>query len=348
MRTLQTSALALCISLVVTGCSSGGSNQTSPFNSELYAGKPVDTLSSEAPPANEKEAIMRGDSALREQDLDLALYEYIRSLNYPEKQYHDKTLLMIGQIHQSRFNVELAEKAYLAAINFNPENTDAIEALGLMYTKQGRVDDAKGYFVMAINQDQKRLNSGIAFNTSSISVESVNALSIDADSPEVAYMGLGVYADVEREHTLAQEYFRKCLAIDARSVKGLVNMGYSKYMSGEYVDARRLNLAALQIEPDNEKALNNLALIHLAKNDPQSALKLFKRQMNDAEALNNVGYFLMIQGKPEEAIPYLQQAINKKPSYYKVANENLERALSDVRKNDWLANGSDEAPREKL
>jgi Tfp pilus assembly protein PilF len=55
--------------------------------------------------------------------------------------------------------------------------------------------------------------------------------------------------------------------------------------------------------------------------------------MDAPEALNNVGYFLMLQGKPERAIPYLQQAIDKKPSYYKVANENLERALLEVRAN---------------
>lgn len=55
------------------------------------------------------------------------------------------------------------------------------------------------------------------------------------------------------------------------------------------------------------------------------------RHMDAPEALNNVGYFLIIQGRPDEAIPYLQQAIDKKPSYYKIANENLNRALAEVR-----------------
>ena len=53
--------------------------------------------------------------------------------------------------------------------------------------------------------------------------------------------------------------------------------------------------------------------------------------MTKPEALNNVGYFLTLQGKPEKAIPYLQQAIDSRPTYYKVANENLERALAMVR-----------------
>lgn len=35
------------------------------------------------------------------------------------------------------------------------------------------------------------------------------------------------------------------------------------------------------------------------------------RHMEAPEALNNVGYFLILQGKPDQAVPYLQQAINK-------------------------------------
>ncbi|MEZ9438305.1 tetratricopeptide repeat protein, partial [Vibrio atlanticus] len=89
--------------------------------------------------------------------------------------------------------------------------------------------------------------------------------------------------------------------------------------------------SALEIEPNNEKAQNNLALIYLAAGDIKKATNVFMRHMEAPEALNNVGYFLILQGKPDEAIPYLQQAIDKKASYYKVANDNLNRALSEVR-----------------
>jgi Tfp pilus assembly protein PilF len=53
--------------------------------------------------------------------------------------------------------------------------------------------------------------------------------------------------------------------------------------------------------------------------------------MSTAEALNSVGYFLILRGEPGEAIPYLQEAIDQSPSYYAKANENLERALAMVR-----------------
>ncbi len=111
-------------------------------------------------------------------------------------------------------------------------------------------------------------------------------------------------------------------------------------MSGDYVKAQRFVVSALEKSPNNEKAQNNLALIYLAKGEVKRAINVFMRQMDAAEALNNVGYFLILQGKPEEAIPYLEQAIDKKPTYYKVANENLERALAEVRAKTVKASNS--------
>jgi len=144
-------------------------------------------------------------------------------------------------------------------------------------------------------------------------------------------MGVGVLRDVAGDHDVAQILFGKVLTISPRSVKGLINMGYSHYMDGEYDEAVRLTTNALNLEPNNEKAQNNLALIYLAKGDVQKSVNTFMRHMDAPEALNNVGYFLILQGKPEEAIPYLQQAIDKKASYYELANKNLETAISQVR-----------------
>ncbi|MCQ8140548.1 tetratricopeptide repeat protein, partial [Vibrio parahaemolyticus] len=51
----------------------------------------------------------------------------------------------------------------------------------------------------------------------------------------------------------------------------------------------------------------------------------------------NVGYFLILQGKPDEAIPNLQQAIDKNPAYYELSNKNLERALAIVRERQVIS-----------
>ena len=56
--------LLLFLPLLVLGCASSD-EPTNQFDAELYSGKPIDTLTNDDPPVSEKEAIMRGDVALR-------------------------------------------------------------------------------------------------------------------------------------------------------------------------------------------------------------------------------------------------------------------------------------------
>ncbi|MCE7637450.1 hypothetical protein LZT07_08960 [Vibrio fluvialis] len=101
--------IILCVVFMLNACSSNTS-QPKPFENELYDGRPVETFDTEAAPMTEVEAIKRGDYALKGNNTDLALYEYVRSLDFPNAQYKDKTLYTIGRIHQARGNFELSEK----------------------------------------------------------------------------------------------------------------------------------------------------------------------------------------------------------------------------------------------
>ncbi|MEH0388423.1 tetratricopeptide repeat protein [Vibrio mimicus] len=322
--------LGLLVAMALYGCASQ-EPQGPKYDLSLYDGRPVDSLTSEALPASETEAISRGDTALRSNNNDLALYEYIRALSFPDAKYQDKTLYNIGRIHESRGNIALADKAYTMALEYNPNSVKALEQLGAIYSKQGRADEGKSYFLRALNADQVRLKNSKTMTGKLSTVQEINPLKVDNASPATAYLGLGVLSDVDAQHSLAEAYYLKALEIKPNSVKGMLNLGYSYYMSGQYDKAERYTLAALEKDPENKKGQNNLALIYLGKDEIPRATNIFMRSMGAPEALNNVGYFLILQGKPDKAIPYLQEAIDKKPSYYKLANENLERALALVR-----------------
>ncbi|RTZ15234.1 tetratricopeptide repeat protein [Vibrio aquaticus] len=330
MKGLNVVTVTLC-ALLLAACAS----KEPSLDTSLYDGKPIDTLSSEEPPKTEKEAIMRGDTALSSGNVDLALYEYIRSLSFENGQFRDRSLYNIGRIHQSRNNLTLADKAYLLALEENPNNVEVLEQLGSIHSKNGDIEQGKSYFLRAINADQIRFgNSDTLVGKDLLTSKEVALLKSDSRSPEFAYMGLGVIADLEKDHNLAQAFYKQALSIDSSSSKTLTNVGYSFYMSGDYRKAQRFTLEALEKDPTNDKALNNLALIYLAKGEIPRAINVFSRHMDKPEALNNVGYFLILQGKPEQAVPYLQQAIDSKSTYYKVANENLERALALVREGE--------------
>ncbi|MGR5485575.1 tetratricopeptide repeat protein [Vibrio alfacsensis] len=317
--------------LLLAGCASNDSKQNS-FDQSLYAGKPVESLTNDTPPESEAEAIARGDRALSNKNIDLALYEYLRSLTFEESKHKDKTLYTIGRIHQSRGNIELADKAFRASLAENPNHIGVLEQLGKVYVQQGRKDIGLAYYLRAVNADQVRLGRNAGVTKESISSVSVQSLKYDEHSPSHAYVGLGVIFDINGNHELAQQLLRKALDIKPYSENALVSLGYSYYMSEDFGKARHFTNAALRINGDNKKAINNLGLIAVADGQPRQALNIFAQHMTQSEALNSVGYFLIIKEKPDEAIPFLQQAIDKSPSYYAKANENLERALAMVRK----------------
>lgn len=315
--------------LLLTACST--TQQSSDFDSSLYSGKPVESLTNDEPPKTEEEAISRGDTALRNNNVDLALYEYLRSLSFPNAVHKDKTLYTVGRIHLARENQELADRSFRAALAQNPDHIGALASLGTLHTKRGEKDVGKSYFIRALNADQLRMDGEPSITKDNITADSVETYRYDEQSPVSAYSGLGVLYDIRGDHDIAQALIRKALDIDSRNVNALVSLGYSYYMEKAYSKAAHFTQAALSIKPGDEKGINNLGLIALAKDQPRQALSIFSRHMTEPEALNNVGYFLILQGKPGEAIPYLQQAIDKNPAYYELANKNLERALAMVR-----------------
>ncbi|MFH4683880.1 tetratricopeptide repeat protein [Vibrio diabolicus] len=317
--------------LLLTACST--TQQSSDFDSSLYSGKPVESLTNDEPPKTEEEAISRGDTALRNNNVDLALYEYLRSLSFPNAVHKDKTLYTVGRIHLARENQELADRSFRAALAQNPDHIGALASLGTLHTKRGEKDVGKSYFIRALNADQLRMDGEPSITKDNITADSVETYRYDEQSPVSAYSGLGVLYDIRGDHDIAQALIRKGLDIDSRNVNALVSLGYSYYMEKAYAKATYFTRAALSIKPDDERAINNLGLIALAKNQPRQALNIFNQHMTEPEALNNVGYFLILQGKAGEAIPYLQQAIDKNPAYYELANKNLERALAIVREN---------------
>ncbi|CAM3179442.1 tetratricopeptide repeat protein [Vibrio rarus] len=328
---LNKKALILLVALSLAGCASSDPEPVA-FDASLYSGKPIESLTNEEPPKTEMEAISRGDAALSTKNYDLALYEYLRSLSFSDATHQNQTLYTVGRIHAAKGNFSLAEKAYMQALEEDENDVKSLEELGLLYTRQGLKPEGQTYFFRAISADQIRLKNPNALSSYSETTEEIlTSLPYDSKSPFRSYMGLGVLSDVEQKFDIAKRYYERALEINPNSTQAMINLGYSHYMSGSHYLAQRITNRVLKKDPNNEKALNNLALIYIALGDNRQALNIFKRNMTTPEALNNVGYFLMLRGNSDQAIPYFQQAIDKNPSYYKVANENLERALSEVR-----------------
>lgn len=118
--------------------------------------------------------------------------------------------------------------------------------------------------------------------------------------------------------------------VEPRSPQALFKLSQAYKESGQIALERDALEALLQLDPQHEKALNNLA-INLYKNggDPAGLLPLYLKLLSlnpkNIKALNNYGYLLIESGKSTAALAPLLKAVQLQPGYCAALN-NLGRA----------------------
>jgi len=262
----------------------------------LYDEKPPYTSDKLFPVKSAADAISKGDAALRGGDTDLALLYYIRALEVDESS--EKAAYKIGRIHTSRKNYRLAQTAFRRILNSNREHAGALEGMGLVHLGIRNYDDAEELFAEAIRADHSRWE---------------------------AHNGLGVIADLRNEHATAQSHYEVALSYNPESSRILNNLGYSKYLSGDWDAALKFLRLAANLDPAYERAWMNIGLIHARREQYRQALDDFQHVMDEAHAYNNVGYVALMDRRYEKAEYFLHEAIRLSPKYFPAANENLER-----------------------
>ncbi len=83
---------------------------------------------------------------------------------------------------------------------------------------------------------------------------------------------------------------------------------------------------AVKEDPSFNRGWSNLGLVYVKKGQYLRALSTLEHIMSPADALNDLGYFLMLEGQYEQAIAFFKQAIDRSPSYFDQAQKNLKRA----------------------
>ncbi|MBV1842347.1 tetratricopeptide repeat protein [Photobacterium ganghwense] len=319
-------AMACTMAFMTMGCSNSddvANKKGVSFEHELYDGKPTLGLSNDFPPESPEEAIQRGDKAYLAHEPDLALFEYIRALSFPSQKHADQAYYKIGYIHQQRRNHDLAKLAYSRASLIEPENIQYAASLGIIELKMGESDTARKHLIHTVQMDQKRQG-----NTSWEPQHDLfaSSLKLDTSSPLNAYVGLGILADLDARHNEAQRIYRSVLQVDNRSHKAMTNLGYSYYLAGNLNEAEAVNRRAATLYPNDKRAWSNLGLTYIKSRRYEDALDSLSRAMPRQEALNDIGYFSMLEGDYEAAVDYLERAVNESPMFYAKAQENLKRA----------------------
>ncbi len=247
-------------------------------------------------PAAAQPLIERAQRAARNGDVDAALVDYVEALRMRPDSADIRA--SIGALHEQRGDLAAARQAYEDALKIDPRSASALEGVGLILLKSHQPDAARSYLQQAVAADPRRWR---------------------------AQVGLGVLSDLAHLPAQAQTFYRAAMQQRPNDASLLNNYGYSMYLAGNYRAAASTFERALAINPDYAVAWSNLALARVRMGDYRGGVQAFNETMKPYQAYNNVGYLLYMKGDLGAARQYLQQAIALSPSYYALAQQNLER-----------------------
>ncbi len=311
----NTILIFFAVSIVLSGCSTtstvgdqGNNSESFSDLDEFYDGESELIYSNKELPetaksATAKDIIILGDAALAHGNTDQALYQYVKAIDLDNNS--DIALYKIGDIHSKRGNTEKAIKAYEMALKINPDHGGANEGLGQLLLSKRKYDEARYHLT-------KAEANGAAFNWR-------------------IYNSLGVISDLENDYKQAIIHYEKALNLQPELPLILNNMGYSRYMLGDWDSAEKYYRKAVLYDKYFERAWRNLGLLYIRKGDYEEAVSAFTQVENLHEAYNDVGFICMLNGKYDISEAFFKRAIKLSPRYYEAANRNL-------RKNRQLSN----------
>lgn len=138
----------------------------------------------------------------------------------------------------------------------------------------------------------------------------------------------------QRDRALLE--FTESLRIRPTHPGALVNMGRMFLDSGKAAEAAQFFEKAVSIEPRRVSANLNLAIAYFQMNQIEKALAQAKLTQQigpeDPKVYNLLGILSNLSGRPDEAVKYLQTALQIDPNYTN-AKTNLQRVLAEYKPN---------------
>ncbi|MDX2320340.1 MAG: tetratricopeptide repeat protein [Moritella sp.] len=292
---------------------------------------------SDVEPDSRQSIVTQAMTAEQNSQFDKAIVLYAKALKLQPSDEDDATTTMtntsifykIGLLEVRQGNVELARKAFGEVLKSEPTHSAAQTQLGVIYLTQKNKQDAMVLLTKAIATDQLRLAN------QSKSKDAYFAL--DELSPLEAYMGLAVIHDLKNDHNKAMTLFKLILPITPQDPLLFTNIGYSYYLSGNFVEAEINFKKAIDLDMEFSRAWVDLGLVYVRKGMYTKALQTLKQVMPTEHAYNDIGYFLILEGRYREAEYFLERAIELSPSYFVKANVNLENLKLHMNKDIDLA-----------
>lgn len=121
----------------------------------------------------------------------------------------------------------------------------------------------------------------------------------------------------------SETLFRHAIAITPPNIVAQINLGAYLEKMGNQDEAIQHYKEALSINPAHVRSLNLLATAYSRQGKLTEALDIYNTALkyaDDAYVHNNIGVTLNELGRPAEAVPHLQKALDMRPGFARAAN----------------------------
>lgn len=109
------------------------------------------------------------------------------------------------------------------------------------------------------------------------------------------------------------DHLRRAEAAAPENMAILNDLGFACITTGRPELAQQVLITALEINPHDERAINNLAMAYGLTGQFDKAFATFRRKLNEAEALSNLGYVATQAGDLKFAAECYSRALSLNP-----------------------------------
>jgi tetratricopeptide (TPR) repeat protein len=230
----------------------------------------------------------------------------------------------VAQDSQYAGNYEDATKHYLKAIELDPDMGRADAGIAVLYSNQGRRDEAEKYYALAMaridrmsDREKFRTRGGyylIVHRDPDKAIEEYGALvgRYPADTAGISNLALAYF--YKRNMAKALEEGRRAIAIYPKNVPQKNNVGLYAMYAGEFETAIREQSAVIAMNPKFDLAYVGLALSQLAQGHPDLAAETYRKlaaidPRGASVAASGLADIDLYQGRPKEAAAILEKGI---------------------------------------
>jgi spermidine synthase len=248
------------------------------------------------------------------------------------------SLYYLGSLYNIKRWTSKAISYFTEVLRINPKYTKAHNELGIVLSKQGRLDEAISHFseVLRINSGnaEAHYNLGLVLANQGRMTEAIShfskALRINPKYTE-AYNYLGVASAKQGRIDEAISHFSEALQINPLNTGAHYNLGLVLANQGRMTEAISHFSEVLQINPEDTEAHNELGIALSKQGRIDEAISHFSEvlRINSgyAEVHNNLGMALVRKGRIEDAVVHFRAALRIKPDFVS-AHNNLKKVLT--------------------